>query len=56
MKDPEKNNIFAGEFWTGKSALKLGLIDGIGNADQIPKRKNLVIKLLLKTLKREKDF
>ena len=39
LKDPEKNNIFTGEFWTGASALKLGLIDGIGNADQILKEK-----------------
>ena len=33
LKDPDKNNIFTGEFWTGKTALKIGLIDGIGNAD-----------------------
>ena len=39
LKDPEKNNIFTGEFWTGASALKLGLIDGIGNIDQILKEK-----------------
>ena len=39
LDDPEKNNIFTGEFWTGASALKLGLIDGIGNADQILKEK-----------------
>ena len=47
LNDPEKNNIFTGEFWTGKSALKLGLIDGIGNADQILKKKfgeDVVIK------------
>ena len=47
LNDPEKNNIFTGEFWTGKSALKLGLIDGIGNADQILKEKfgeDVVIK------------
>ena len=40
IKDPEKNNIFTGEFWAGKVALKLGLIyDGIGNADQVLKQK-----------------
>ena len=39
LKDPEKNNIFTGEFWTGKTSLDLGLIDGIGNADQILKEK-----------------
>src|SRR6056300_1459557 len=39
LQDPEKNNIFTGEFWTGGAALKLGLIDGLGNADQILKEK-----------------
>ena len=39
LKDTEKNKIFTGEFWTGASALKLGLIDGIGNIDQILKEK-----------------
>ena len=39
LQEPEKNNIFTGEFWTGSSALKLGLIDGLGNADQILKEK-----------------
>ena len=37
--DPEKNNIFTGEFWSGKTAKKLGLIDGIGNAEQILRQK-----------------
>ena len=47
LKDPEKNNIFTGEFWTGKTSLKLGLIDGIGNMDQVLKKKfgdNIIIK------------
>ncbi len=47
LKDPEKNNIFTGEFWTGKTSLKLGLIDGIGNMDQVLKKKfgdNVIIK------------
>ena len=29
LKDPEKNNIFTGEFWTGKSALKFKIRDNI---------------------------
>ena len=29
LKDPKKNNIFTGEFWTGKTALQLGLVDGL---------------------------
>ena len=47
LKDPEKNNIFTGEFWSGETALKLGLIDGIGNADQTLREKfgkDVVIK------------
>ncbi len=53
--DPERNNIFTGEFWSGSTALKLGLIDGIGNADQILKEKfgeNIVIK----KFERQKGF
>jgi signal peptide peptidase SppA len=49
--DVEKNNTFTGEFWSGKTSLKLGLIDGIGNADQILKEKfgeDVVIKKLEK--------
>ena len=50
--DPEKNNIFTGEFWSGNAALKLGLVDGIGNADQILRDKygeEVVIKKFEKT-------
>ncbi len=31
--------LFSGEFWTGKKSKDLGLIDGLGNADQILKDK-----------------
>ncbi len=31
--------LFSGEFWSGKKAKELGLIDGIGNADQILREK-----------------
>ena len=31
--------LFSGEFWTGKKAKELGLIDGLGNSDQILKEK-----------------
>ena len=47
IKEPEKNNIFTGEFWAGSVAYKLGLIDGIGNAEQILREKfgeNVIIK------------
>tara|TARA_B100000131_G_scaffold254909_1_gene249341 strand:+ start:51 stop:734 length:684 start_codon:yes stop_codon:yes gene_type:complete len=30
--------LFSGEFWSGRKAKDLGLIDGIGNADQILKK------------------
>ena len=52
LKDPEKNNTFTGEFWSGNAALKLGLVDGIGNADQILRDKygeEVVIKKFEKT-------
>jgi len=35
-KNPD---LFTGEFWSGSTAKKLGLIDGIGNADEIIKEK-----------------
>ena len=39
--------LFSGEFWSGRKAKDLGLIDGIGNANEILKEKfgeNVVIK------------
>ena len=51
LKETEKNNTFTGEFWSGSTSLKLGLIDGIGNAEQILREKfgeNIVIKKLEK--------
>ena len=39
LKDPEKNNTFTGEFWSGTTSMKLGLIAGIGNAEQILREK-----------------
>ena len=44
--------LFSGEFWSGRKSLELGLIDGIGNADEILKDKfgdNVVIKKFEKT-------
>ena len=31
--------MFTGEFWSGSRAKELGLIDGLGNADEILKEK-----------------
>ena len=39
--------MFSGEFWSGRKAKELGLIDGIGNTDQILREKfgdDVVIK------------
>ena len=39
--------MFTGEFWSGSKAKSLGLIDGLGNADEVLKEKfgeNVVIK------------
>ena len=55
LQDPEKNNIFTGEFWTGAAALKLGLIDGLGNADQILKEK-FGDKVIIKNFEKPKGF
>ena len=55
LKDPEKNNIFTGEFWTGKTSLKLGLIDGLGNADQILREK-FGDKVIIKNFEKPKGF
>ena len=45
--------LFSGEFWAGSKAKELGLIDGIGNANQILK-KNMEMMLKLKNLKKIK--
>ena len=44
--------LFSGEFWAGKKAKELGLIDGIGNAEQILREKygdDLEIKKFVKS-------
>ena len=51
----EKNNTFTGEFWSGSTSLKLGLIDGIGNADQILKEK-YGEDIIIKKLEKPKSF
>jgi len=55
LKDTEKNNTFTGEFWTGSSALKIGLIDGLGNVDQILKKK-FGEKVVIKNFEKQKSF
>jgi len=44
--------LFSGEFWSGRKAKELGLVDGIGNADQILREKfgeDIIIKKFEKT-------
>ena len=55
LKDPEKNNIFTGEFWSGSASIKLGLIDGIGNAEQILREK-FGEDVVIKKLEKQKSF
>ena len=39
LKKEGNPDLFTGEFWSGSKAKKLGLIDGIGNAEEILKEK-----------------
>jgi len=55
LKDPEKNNTFTGEFWSGSTSMKLGLIDGIGNAEQILREK-FGEDIVIKKLEKQKSF
>ncbi len=55
LKDPEKNNTFTGEFWSGAASMKLGLIDGIGNAEQILREK-FGEDVIIKKLEKQKSF
>ena len=52
LKKDSGTELFSGEFWSGKKSKDLGLIDGIGNADQILRQKfgdKVVIKKFEKT-------
>ena len=47
IKKESNPDLFTGEFWSGSTAQKLGLIDKIGNAEEIIKEKfgeDVVIK------------
>jgi len=55
LVDTEKNNTFTGEFWSGSTSLKLGLIDGIGNAEQILREK-FGEEVIIKKLEKSKGF
>jgi len=52
LKKDGEIELFSGEFWSGKKAKELGLIDDIGNADQILREKfgdDVIIKKFEKT-------
>ena len=47
LKKDKEIELFSGEFWSGKKSKELGLVDGIGNTEQILKEKfgeNVIIK------------
>ncbi len=47
LKKNSSDELFTGEFWSGTKALELGLIDGIGNANEILREKfgdDIIIK------------
>ena len=39
LKKDKNQDLFTGEFWSGSKAKELGLIDGLGNSDEILKEK-----------------
>ena len=39
LKKDKNPDLFTGEFWSGSKAKELGLIDGLGNADEILREK-----------------
>ncbi len=47
--------LFSGEFWSGRRAKELGLIDGIGNVDQILKEK-FGDKIIIKKFEKAKGW
>ena len=52
LKKDKGIELFSGEFWSGRKAKELGLVDGLGNADQILKEKygeDIIIKKFEKT-------
>ena len=52
LKKDSGIELFSGEFWSGRKAKELGLIDGIGNAEKVLKEKygeDVVIKKFEKT-------
>lgn len=38
LVDPEKNKLFSGLFWVGERSLSLGLVDNLGDADDLSRK------------------
>ena len=55
LKKDSGIELFSGEFWSGRKAKDLGLIDGIGNADQILKEK-FGDKVIIKKFEKAKGW
>ena len=55
IKKEGNPDLFTGEFWSGSTSLKLGLIDGIGNAEQILREK-FGEEVVIKKFEKSKSF
>jgi len=55
LKKDSGIELFSGEFWSGRKAKDLGLIDGIGNAEQILKQK-YGDKVIIKKFEKSKGW
>ena len=55
LKKDKGIELFTGEFWSGRKALELGLIDGIGNVNEIL-RKKYGEDILIKKLEKNKSW
>jgi signal peptide peptidase SppA len=55
LKKESGIELFSGEFWSGRKALELGLIDGIGNANNILKEK-FGEKIIIKKFEKNKGW
>ena len=55
LKKDSGIELFSGEFWSGRKAKELGLIDGIGNADQVLKEK-FGDKVIIKKFEKAKGW
>ena len=55
LKKDSGIELFSGEFWSGRKAKELGLVDGIGNPDQVLREK-YGEKIIIKNFEKEKGW